>query len=100
MIVNGYKLNVISAHEARKLPEGTVLIVERLSRDFKTYEIKERHYFRVRTQYRKTVAGQDVAIRSEPDSEWPEIPLWQLQWIWLEMSGFMNIVTIEGKVEA
>ena len=95
-IINDCRLTPIEPHRARKLPEGTVLIVERVWRDFKTWKVTRRAFYRVITQYRKTAAGLDVAIRSEPDATWPEIPTWASDWIWLEgMDGYMGYYTIE-----
>ena len=31
-----------------------------------------------------TVAGEEAAIRWEPDAEFAAIPTWQNSWIWLE----------------
>ena len=99
MIYNGYRLAVIDANEARKLPEGSVLIVHRVWKDFRTNKMLREAFYRVRTQYRRTVAGPDVAIASEPDAEWPEIPVWSPPWLWLEGRMDMGYYRVEGRVD-
>lgn len=87
MTVNGIRLEPIGAFSARKLlPEGSIVIVEQVWRD-KDYHITRRSYYRCRIEYKKTVAGIDVAVKAEPDSTWPEIPIWQGGWLWLEASS-------------
>ena len=96
MIINGIRLTPIDAYKARKLPENTILIVARYYRDFKTYAITERHYYRARLVRRKTIAGMDESIVSEPDCNWPEIPPWHRGWIWLTIiDGFLEYFIID-----
>lgn len=98
MITNGYRLKPISSTEARKLPEGTVLIVHRIKRDFMNWRKLEEHFYRAVIQHRRTVGGPDVAVKMEPDWEWPEIAGWPMGWIWLqEVPGMLGYMTIEGK---
>ena len=98
MIVNGYRLEPIPANEARKLPEGTVLIVHRVWHDPATYQVTREAYYRARLKRKKTVMGLDAAVYSEPDCDFPELPPWQLGWIWLEeIAGMRGFMTIEGR---
>ena len=101
MIIDGHRLKPIEAYKARKLPEGSVLIVERLWRDYKSYAVTKREYYRVRTKEKRTVSGPDIAIYSEPNADWPMMPTWQDAWIWLEeIPGFMGYYEIEDETNA
>lgn len=87
MTVNGHRLRSVSAVEAGQMPDGTVLIQERVWRDARTWEVTRRAFYRVTVERRRTVGGEDVAVRWAPDSDWPEMPTWQGDWIWLSGGG-------------
>ena len=80
--VNGMRLESVSASEARDLPEGTHLIAEQIWRD-NQYKVRRSEYYRIRVVHKHTVAGPDVAMVSDPDSTWPDLPVWQGGWLWL-----------------
>lgn len=97
--VNGVRLEAISASSARELPEGTHLIAEQIWHD-KDYKVSRREYYRIRVESRRTVAGPDVAMVSDPDSVWPDLPVWQGGWLWLMDRlniGFWREVQDDGR---
>lgn len=98
MTVNGHRLRSVSAVEAGRMPDGTVLIQERVWRDARTWEVTRRAFYRVTIERRRTVGGEDVAVRWAPDSDWPEMPTWQGDWIWLSGGGLSEgyFVEVEG----
>ena len=98
--VNGYRLTPLDYIRARDLPDGTEVIVQRLCRDFKTYAVTEKHWYRAELARRKTVGGPLEYVRSSPNADWPEIPVWQQGWIDIVPTpGYLGFYTAE-KLEA
>lgn len=84
MKINGHSVRSIDAHDARKLPNGTALICVRALYDYKTGRPIGAEYYRCVVETRDTALGPEKAIRFEPDSDWPGIPMWHRGWTWLE----------------
>lgn len=95
MTVNGHRIRPIDAHEARKLPDGSVVLYVRAHFDYKTGRPLGADYFRCVVGTRKIVHGPEKIIISEPDADWPQIPKWSQDWIWLEGDSVTGYCVME-----
>lgn len=96
---NGYHLEPISAYEARKLPDGSVLTYMRYWVD-EHYKTTKREFYRVTIETREIVGGTDQATRWTPDADFPTMPCWE--WTWLSESfghSYLRIMTEEEYFE-
>lgn len=65
-----------------ELNVGDVVIVERKHFDYKTGAPQPSDYFRTIVGKHRTVSGEMFHLTSEPDWEFPQIPLWPSGWIY------------------
>ena len=61
---------------------GDIVIMERRHFDYKSGRPVESEYFRAVVGEHMTVAGPALHLKADPSFEWPQIPPWQLGWIY------------------
>lgn len=95
MRVNGHRIRPIDAHDARKLPDGSVVLYARMHFEYKTGKPLGADYYRCIVGTRRTVSGPEKCVISQPDADWPGIPAWRRGWVWLAGDSVTGYCVIE-----